>query len=68
MGQEGFYLLTDSEEQALNLPPGLYDIPMSLTSKQYAQDGSLVYDTNGNNGVPGDVIQVYVPLVSCFGR
>lgn len=58
-GQEGYYILSDDEEQALNLPKGDYDIPMSICSKQYSSDGSLVYNTFGNNGLPGDVIQVY---------
>ncbi|KAH7068185.1 bilirubin oxidase [Paraphoma chrysanthemicola] len=58
MGQDGFYLLTDNEEQALNLPTGIYDVPLSISAKQYSSDGSLVYDTNGGNGIFGDVIQV----------
>jgi hypothetical protein len=60
MGQDGFYLLTDNEEQALNLPTGIYDVPLSISAKQYSSDGSLVYDTNGGNGIFGDVIQVSV--------
>lgn len=58
MGQEGFYLLSDDEERGLNLPNGEHDIPLSICSKQYGEDGQLVYDTNDNNGLPGDVIQV----------
>lgn len=34
-GQAGFYILTDSQEQALNLPSGKYDVPLALSSKQY---------------------------------
>lgn len=58
MGQDGFYLITDDEEQALQLPSGACDIPLSICAKQYSNNGSLVYDTNGNNGILGDVIQV----------
>ena len=58
MGQEGFYILTDDEEQALRLPTGDYDVPLSICAKQYGSNGELVYDTRGNNGLPGDVIQV----------
>jgi bilirubin oxidase len=58
MGQEGFYLLSDDEEDALKLPAGSYDVPLSMSAKEYRADGSLLYETNGNNGLPGDVIQV----------
>lgn len=58
-GQSGFYILSDDQEKALKLPTGEYDIPLSICAKQYGSDGSLVFDTNGNNGLPGDVIQVY---------
>ena len=59
MGLEGFYLLTDDEEEALGLPAGDYDVPLSLSDKQYSANGSLVYNTNADNGLWGDVIQVY---------
>jgi len=58
MGQEGFYLLSDDQEDALKLPKGDYDVPLSLSAKEYRADGSLLYETNGDNGLPGDVIQV----------
>ncbi|KAI8942988.1 hypothetical protein NX059_001026 [Plenodomus lindquistii] len=58
MGLDGFYLLSDDEEQALDLPKGQYDIAMSICSKQYGNNGELVYNTNGNTGVWGDIIQV----------
>ncbi|KAK1913807.1 hypothetical protein P3342_007052 [Pyrenophora teres f. teres] len=57
-GLEGFYIITDEEEQALNLPAGDYDIPLSLSAKQYATDGSLVDEENNNTGLWGDVLQV----------
>jgi bilirubin oxidase len=58
LGLEGFYFLTDDEEQALNLPTGKYDVPLALSAKQYSTNGTLVYNSNGNFGLPGDVIQV----------
>lgn len=42
MGQAGFYILHDDEEEAVaGLPQGDYDIPLGLTSKRYNPDGSL---------------------------
>lgn len=58
LGLEGFYLLTDDEEQALDLPTGDYDIPLSLSAKQYSNNGTLVFDASSDYGIPGDVIQV----------
>lgn len=52
-------MLSDDEEQALGLPSGDFDIPLSICSKQYGSDGSLVYETNNHTGVWGDIIQVY---------
>lgn len=58
LGLEGFYILTDDEEQALQLPAKQYDVPLALSAKQYSSNGTLVYDTHDNQGLPGDVIQV----------
>ncbi|KAH7380437.1 Cupredoxin [Phaeosphaeria sp. MPI-PUGE-AT-0046c] len=58
LGLEGFYLLTDDEEEALNLPMNDYDIPLSLSAKQYSSNGTLVFDATSDYGIPGDVIQV----------
>jgi bilirubin oxidase len=42
MGQAGFYIMHDDEEQLINgLPQGDYDIPIALTSKRYNADGTL---------------------------
>jgi bilirubin oxidase len=60
LGLEGFYFLTDEEEEALKLPAGNYDVPLALSAKQYSDNGTLVYNSNGNFGLPGDVIQVLV--------
>ena len=58
MGLHGFYLLSDDEEQALDLPDGDYDVPLVISAKQYAANGSLVYNTNNNTGLWGDIIEV----------
>lgn len=57
-GLEGLYIITDEEEQALKLPSGDYDIPLSMSAKQYAIDGSLVDEEDDGTGLWGDVIQV----------
>ena len=57
-GQEGYYILTDPEEQALGLPKGDYDVSLALAAKIYDKDAQLVYDTNNGIGLFGDVIQV----------
>ncbi|OCL13988.1 hypothetical protein AOQ84DRAFT_309695, partial [Glonium stellatum] len=59
-GQAGFYILQDSQEDALGLPAGKYDLPLSLAAKRYNSDGSL-WDPEANNeqvSVFGDVIHV----------
>ncbi|KAF2181919.1 bilirubin oxidase [Zopfia rhizophila CBS 207.26] len=56
-GQEGFYIITDAQEQSLELPSGNYDVTISLQSKMYNPDGSLLFDTDNNTGLLGDVIQ-----------
>lgn len=60
MGLDGFYLLSDEDEEALKLPTGAYDIAMSICSKQYNSEGALVYDTNEHTGLWGDIIQMLV--------
>jgi bilirubin oxidase len=61
MGQAGFYILHDDEEEAIaGLPQGDYDIPLALTSKRYNPDGSLWSpEANGETtNLFGDVIHV----------
>ncbi|XP_014562388.1 hypothetical protein COCVIDRAFT_32842 [Bipolaris victoriae FI3] len=57
-GLNGFYLLSDDEEQALDLPDGDLDIPLAISAKQYTTNGSLMYNTNNHTGLWGDVIEV----------
>ncbi|KAI4627053.1 uncharacterized protein J4E87_004395 [Alternaria ethzedia] len=57
-GLSGFYIITDEDEKVLGLPTGDHDIPLSLSAKTYNPDGSLLFDTNNNTGLWGDVIHV----------
>jgi spore coat protein A, manganese oxidase len=43
MGLFGMYLLRDDIEDSLNLPSGIYEIPLIIQDRNIAPDGSLVY-------------------------
>src|SRR5262245_22843611 len=43
MGLAGLYILRDDIEDALNLPSGMYEIPLIIQDRNIAPDGSLVY-------------------------
>ncbi|MFE4368966.1 multicopper oxidase family protein [Streptomyces sp. NPDC056835] len=70
MGLAGFHLVHDDEEERLPLPRGARDIPLMITDRSFAADGSFQYPwvdkelhTPGvtdayMNGVLGDVILV----------
>ena len=47
MGMAGFFLVTDDEEQALNLPSGEYDVPLVIQDRIFDADNQLVYLPNG---------------------
>jgi len=57
-GLAGFYLISDDEERALNLPDGPYDIPLMICLRRFAPDGSMAYDDRGHLGAQGDVVLV----------
>jgi spore coat protein A len=70
-GLAGFHLIRDEEEEALPLPGGERDIPLMITDRSFAADGSLHYPrldpemshTPGvqgsyRQGVLGDVVLV----------
>jgi FtsP/CotA-like multicopper oxidase with cupredoxin domain len=46
-GMAGLFLVTDSEEQALNLPAGEFDIPLVVQDRTFDQDNQLIYGNNG---------------------
>jgi spore coat protein A len=56
-GMAGFYLLTDSVEEGLNLPSGAYDIPLVIQDRNFDASGNLVY-TKNMNGETGSVVLV----------
>jgi FtsP/CotA-like multicopper oxidase with cupredoxin domain len=65
-GLAGFHLIHDDEEDALPLPRGHRDIPLMITDRSFAADGSFQYPEGKSggvtdpymNGVLGDVILV----------
>ncbi len=66
-GLAGFHLVHDDEEDALPLPRGGRDIPLMITDRSFAEDGSFHYPALHAapgvtdpymNGVLGDVILV----------
>jgi FtsP/CotA-like multicopper oxidase with cupredoxin domain len=57
-GQAGFYILHDPAEDALKLPSGKYDVPLTLSSKQYNTDGTLFSPAGETTSLYGDVIHV----------
>jgi FtsP/CotA-like multicopper oxidase with cupredoxin domain len=58
-GLAGFHVVHDDEEDALPLPRGDRDLPMMITDRSFAADGSFRYRTAGHmNGVLGDVLLV----------
>jgi FtsP/CotA-like multicopper oxidase with cupredoxin domain len=58
MGLAAQYHLTDDVEQALPIPKGDYDVPLSISDAAFAEDGALLWDDNTHSGVYGDVILV----------
>jgi FtsP/CotA-like multicopper oxidase with cupredoxin domain len=43
-GLQGFYLIEGSDEAALNLPSGAYDVPIMLRDAGFDDQGALVFD------------------------
>ena len=61
MGLEGLYEITDSQEQALHLPSGAYDVPLVLQDRRFNGDGSLAYSPTSSDvrdGFLGDTFFV----------
>jgi spore coat protein A len=56
-GMAGFYLLTDSVEEGLNLPSGNHEVPLVIQDRRFNSTGSLVYNKT-MNGETGDVVLV----------
>ncbi len=47
-GLVGQFLLRDEAEDALHLPSGAYEIPLTLYDRIFTADGQLYYPTSGN--------------------
>lgn len=43
-GLAGFFLVTDDEEQALNLPSGNYELPLVIQDRKIDESGNIYYD------------------------
>jgi spore coat protein A, manganese oxidase len=66
-GLAGFHIVTDDEEDALGLPRSDRDIPLMITDRAFAEDGSFRYPAHHHapgvtdaymEGVLGDVVLV----------
>lgn len=62
-GLVGFYILHDSQELALGLPQGDYDVPLAFMARRYNSDGTL-WDPEKN----GEVTSVYGDVVEVNGQ
>lgn len=58
MGLAGLYRVHDPAEAALSLPSGRYDIPLVVSDALFASDGELLWDTDDESDLFGDVILV----------
>jgi spore coat protein A, manganese oxidase len=52
------YHLTDPQEQALPLPKGEFDVPLTISDAMFKTDGSLYFSLIDEAGLYGDVILV----------
>lgn len=58
MGLAGLYNLRDSNELALNLPSGEYEIPLVIQDKTFHADGSIAYHEHFEDHFFGDKLLV----------
>lgn len=54
----GMYIVQDDEELNLPLPKGDRDVPLIIHDKQFASDGSLIFDDQAQHSLMGEVITV----------
>lgn len=47
-GLAGMYIIRNEQERALNLPLGIYEIPLVIQDKTFNKDGSLFYPSTVN--------------------
>lgn len=64
MGLAGMYIVEYGQDDFVNaadfdrLPQGDYEIPLIIQDKQFAPNGSLIFDDRGQRGVYGDVVLI----------
>lgn len=58
MGLTGQYHIQDDLEQGLGIPQGKYDVPLTITDKIFAPDGSFFFEDQDHSSLFGDVILV----------
>ena len=51
-GLAGMYIIRNEEERSLNLPSGIYEIPLVIQDKTFNDDGSLFYPSNVQDPPP----------------
>lgn len=51
-GLFGHFLIRDKAEDALNLPSGKYEVPLSIYDRDFTADGQLFYPTSGDPDHP----------------
>ncbi len=56
MGLFAQYQMSDAVEDSLPIPKGRYDVPLLISDAMFANDGSLLFDTEGDSSLYGDVI------------
>src|SRR3954454_25250506 len=57
-GLAGFYIHSDPENAALELPEGDYDVPLLIQDRAFNADGSFRYKLDVDRGYRGDTILV----------
>ena len=57
-GLSAFYLVEDDVEVNLPLPKGKYDIPLIIQDRLLAGDGSMIYNSKGDNETQSSTILV----------
>jgi FtsP/CotA-like multicopper oxidase with cupredoxin domain len=58
MGLAGLYNLRDSDELALNLPSGEFEVPLVIQDKSFNADGTMRYPVHFEDHFFGDVLMV----------
>jgi spore coat protein A len=58
MGLAAQYHLSDEVEDALPIPKGRYDLPLTISDAAFAENGALLWDDNSHSGIYGDVVLV----------